>query len=68
MSRTIVTPVYLWRLERVHKSLQLIISTGVFIVWAFALGGPFAQLSWYTPVYGGLLLSAYTFLIPVIEA
>jgi len=40
---------------------QLIISTLSFCVWAFALGGPFKDLSWYQPVYGGLLLPIFTF-------
>ena len=47
---------------------QTAISTGAFLVWAFALGGPFANVSWYAPVYGGILLSVYTFLIPILEA
>lgn len=64
----IATPLYLWRLQRVHKTLQLVLSTVAFIVWVFAIGGPFAQLAWYAPVYGGILLCIYTFLIPVIEA
>ncbi len=63
----IVTPLYLWRIQKVHKPLQLVISTGAFAAWAFALGGPFASLSWYAPAYGGVLVSIYTFLIPVIE-
>ena len=64
----VATPLYLWRLQKVRKPLQLVISTGAFVVWAFALGAPFAQLTWYAPVYGGVLLSMYTFLIPIIEA
>jgi hypothetical protein len=65
---TVATPLYLWRLQKVHRILQLAISTGAFIVWAFALGGPFTGVSWYVPVYGGILLSVYTFLIPILEA
>ena len=64
----VATPLYLWRLQRVHKTLQLILSTVAFVVWVFAIGGPFAQLAWYAPVYGGILLCIYTFFIPVIEA
>lgn len=63
----VVTPLYLWRVQRVWKPLQLVLSTVAFVVWAFALGGPFLSLTWYTAVYGGLLLTAYTFLIPIIQ-
>lgn len=62
------TPLYLWRLQHVRKALQLIISTIAFAVWVFAMGGPFANLAWYAPFYGGVLLCVYTFLIPIIEA
>ncbi len=64
----VATPLYLWRLLRVRKLLQLVLSTVSFAVWVFALGEPFAQLSWYAPVYGGILLCVYTFFIPIIEA
>ena len=42
---------------------QLVISSIAFVVWVFALGGPFKDLSWYKPIYGGLLLPIYTFFI-----
>jgi hypothetical protein len=42
---------------------QTMISTGSFIVWVFALGGPFATLDFYRPVYGSLLLILYTLVI-----
>lgn len=45
---------------KVKKIWQLIISVGAFAVWVFALGGPFALLSWYHPVFGALLLPLYT--------
>jgi len=46
---------------------QIGIATVAFAVWVFALGGgPFASLSWYDPVYGSLLLIAYTLLIALI--
>jgi len=64
----IATPLYLWRLQRVRKTLQLVLSTVAFAVWVFAIGGPFSQLAWYAPEYGGIFLCIYTFLIPVIEA
>lgn len=47
----------------VRDRTQLIISTISFVVWVFALGGPFKDLSWYMPIFGGLLLPAYTFFV-----
>jgi hypothetical protein len=46
---------------------QIVISTIAFVVWVFALGGPFAGLSWYDPIYGSLLLVGFTFVVPIIN-
>jgi len=59
------TVLYLWRIAKVNDRSQLLISTGAFVVWVFALGGPFSDLSWYHAVYGALLLPIYTFFIPI---
>jgi hypothetical protein len=61
------TPLYLWRVSKVTKKGQLIISTIAFAVWVFALGGVFASQAWYRPVYGALLLPLYTFFVPVLS-
>jgi hypothetical protein len=39
---------------------QTAICAGAFVVWALALGGPFALYDWFTPVLGSLLLIFYT--------
>lgn len=59
------TVLYLWCIAKVNDRSQLLISTGAFVVWVFALGGPFSNLSWYHPVYGALLLPIYTFFVPI---
>ena len=64
----VAVPLYLWRIEKVEKPVQLAISTVAFIVWVFAIGGPFTLLSWYKPVYGAIALPIYTFAIPLVEA
>jgi hypothetical protein len=64
----ILTPLYLWRIQKVKKIQQHIISLLSFIVWIFALGGPFALYSWYNPVYGQILLPVFTLGIAVWEA
>ncbi len=46
---------------------QIIISTIAFAVWIFALGGPFATMSWYSPLYGSLLLIAFTLIVALIN-
>ena len=59
------TILYLWRVAKVTDWAQIAISTAAFIVWVFALGGPFLSVSWYQPIYGALLLPIYTFFIPI---
>jgi len=60
------TILYLWRVAKVTDWTQIAISTAAFVVWVFALGGPFLSFSWYQPIYGALLLPIYTFFIPII--
>ena len=64
----ILTPLYLWRVQKVQKIQQHIISLLSFIVWVFALGGPFALSEWYNPVYGAILLPVFTLIVAIIEA
>jgi len=64
----ILTPLYLWRVQKVLKVQQHIISLLSFIVWVFALGGPFALSVWYNPVYGAILLPVFTLIVAIIEA
>lgn len=45
---------------------QTIISTGAFMVWVFALGGPFDSTDWYRPLYGSLLLVFYTLTVALV--
>jgi hypothetical protein len=63
-----LTILYLMRVLKVKKVQQLAISLIAFVVWVFALGGPFTQLAWYNPVYGEILLPIYTLVIAIWEA
>lgn len=63
-----LTPLYLWRVQKVTKIQQHLISILSFAVWVFALGGPFSLTSWYNPVYGEILLPVFTILVAIIEA
>ena len=66
----LLTPLYVWRATRDEKLPtamgQIVISTVAFVIWVFAIGGPFVYLSWYNPAYGDLLLLFYTFVIPLV--
>jgi hypothetical protein len=62
----LLTPLYLRRVGNVHSWLQLGISTAAFVVWVFALGGPWSLLSWYEPYQGTLLLIAFTTTAPLV--
>lgn len=64
----VLTPLYLWRVQKVLKIQQHIISLLSFVVWVFALGGPFTLLNWYDPLYGEILLPVFTIVIAIWEA
>lgn len=64
----ILTPLYLWRVQKVLKLQQHLISLLSFVVWVFALGGPFALSGWYNPVYGSILLPVFTLVVAIWEA
>ena len=64
----ILTPLYLWRVQKVLKIQQHIISLLSFVVWVFALGGPFELSGWYNPVYGAILLPVFSLIVAIWEA
>jgi len=63
----VATPLFLWRMSKVDKWLQLVIATGAFAVWVLALGGPFATLDWVRDhkLIAAFILPIYTFAIPL---
>jgi hypothetical protein len=64
----LITPLYLWRIQKVIKLQQHFISLLSFVVWVFALGGPFTLYNWYNPVYGEILLPVFTLIVAIWEA
>ncbi len=64
----LITPLYLWRIQKVFKLQQHFISLLSFVVWVFALGGPFALYNWYNPLYGEILLPVFTLIVAIWEA
>lgn len=61
----ILVPLYLRFTLDVKNIKQIVISTLAFIVWLFALGGPFIYFPWYESWMAGALLTLFT-LIPLI--
>ena len=59
------TVLYLLRVAKVNDWSQITVSTIAFVVWVFALGGPFSHCAWYQPAYGALILPIYTFFVPI---
>ena len=63
---------FLWTRKQTAESQkpiawrQIFLSCGSFFVWVFAIGGPFAELTFYKPLYGSLLLLIYTTAIPLL--
>ena len=45
---------------------QTVISTIAFVIWVYALGGPFASVGIYSPPVGSLFLIGYTLLVPLV--
>lgn len=62
----ILTPLYLIFAMGITKSTQIITSSLAFVVWIFALGGPFIYFSWYEPWMAGTLLSLFTIVPPML--
>lgn len=66
IAMTILTPLWLWRVSRVNSRTQLVLSTLSFIMWLFAMGGPFKYMKWYEPALGAIALPFFTLLAPII--
>jgi hypothetical protein len=44
---------------------QTAVAVGSFIVWVYAIGGPFAFYAWYNNVYGVIAVILWVFIIPI---
>ena len=67
----VITPVWTLRQARAPGKppavTQAAIATGSFGVWVFAVGGPFERIDGYRPLYGTLVLIAYTFVVALVD-
>ena len=59
-----LTPLLTWRQTTEENKppayLQIALATGSFVVWAFATGGPFQYLSFWSKGIAAVVLAAYT--------
>ena len=67
---TIFSALWTWKQTAVAGQppaiTQIAVATVAFAVWVFALGGPFASLSWYEPLQGSLALIGYTLMVGLV--
>lgn len=61
----VITPFYQWRIKKITKWQQIVLSTGALAIWVFSLGGPFTQFTWYSSSLGTLVLLLYTLVLAV---
>ncbi|MEE9339461.1 MAG: hypothetical protein V3U87_15410 [Methylococcaceae bacterium] len=64
----VTTPVYLKLLSENKNTVKihLVISTIAFIIWGYALGGPFELSGYHKPWLGAILLGLFTLLAGLI--
>jgi hypothetical protein len=60
------TWLYIYKANNVTKFVQQILTVFSFVLWVFVIGGPFKNLTWYDENYGKLLVTIYTFFIPLV--
>jgi hypothetical protein len=60
----IITPFYLKYTQKVEKNAQVFVSTASFLIWVYAIGGPFVYWNIYQAWIGSALLLIWTTFIP----
>lgn len=60
----LVTP-YLRKFQEVTDPLHYAVSSISFVVWVFAIGGPFSTMSWYQSWMGSIVLILWTLIPPL---
>ncbi len=67
----ILTPLYTHYLTREPgmppAKKQIAVSSVSYLLWVFAIGGPFVLTTWYDHIYGSLLLPLFTFVVPMLD-
>jgi len=68
----ILVPIYIWRFTKEPglpaAKFQIIGATGAYIVWVFAMGGPFTKIDGFTynPAYGTIVLAIYSVVLVIL--
>jgi hypothetical protein len=66
----ILAAAYTWKIATVPNQptpvTQIVVSAFAFIVWVFAIGGPFSAQGWYEPYFGSVALILWTALAGLI--
>ncbi len=62
----VLVPLYLWRMQNVQRTLQLIVTMVSFVVWLYSLGGPFEPWGLYEAWIGSIVLVLWTLVIPLV--
>ncbi|HMG15667.1 MAG TPA: hypothetical protein VK590_09480 [Saprospiraceae bacterium] len=65
----IITPFYIFKMTKSEFGIlksQIILSTISFVVWVFAIGGPFLYLNWYNKIYGSIALILFSVISPLL--
>jgi hypothetical protein len=67
----VLVPIYMWivtsREGKKPLMLQIVLASLAFPVWAFAMGGPFTQFSWYQGWMASMLLMFVTVVFGLAE-
>jgi len=62
----ILVPFYLWRIQEVKRTAQIIVTTISFAVWVYTMGGPFQEWDLFKPFIGSIILVLWTLIIPIV--
>lgn len=61
----VLLPFYLWRVCKLRNRLQIALMMISFVVWVYALGGPFPTLRIWWPQSGAAILALWSLVPPI---
>jgi hypothetical protein len=62
----IIMPFYLKKLHKVETTKQIVVTCISFVIWVYALGGPFAYFNIYIPWIASVIMILWTTFAPVL--